>query len=171
MRSCEKTTCQVFFFFPTFWLESIFGSTVARKKIEALTGFPETLYFQELDPSHHRSFFISSLFLNWFGILMADVGREASPAAFLLPGMCFPTFVPVASLSQEQEQVAGSTPPLTAWRDHLNEEQELASVSQSSCPTTRPPRSKHGCRSQDSRSGGPEAPTFAQGGLLVGGDD
>lgn len=65
--------------FSTFWLESIFGSTVARK-IEALTEFPETLYFRELDPSHppQEAFFPPGL----VGILMTDVGRKALSVEF-----------------------------------------------------------------------------------------
>lgn len=66
-----------------FWING--GS---KKKIEALTEFPETLYFRELDPSHPRSIFFPFFPLpDLVGILMADVGRKALSAAFLLPVM------------------------------------------------------------------------------------
>lgn len=64
---------------------------MVAQKIEALTEFPETLYFRELDPSHPRSLFIFIylfIFPDLVGIVTADVGRKALSAVFLLHVMC-----------------------------------------------------------------------------------
>lgn len=118
--------------FSTIWLESIFGSMVARK-IEALTEFPETLYFQELDPSKAFFFFF---FFPWSGRNSDSRCWEESTVGCVSPTcspMCSPCVFGLLYLfllclrSRNNHEVVWSTPPPTMWRDNLNKKQQIPS--------------------------------------------
>lgn len=175
--------------FSTFWLESIFGSMVARK-IEALTEFPETLYFQELDPSNPRSFFF--FFPDLVGILTADVGRKALSAVFLLRvllcvlhvylDICTCSFIvwgaetTTRSCGQLLLRRRGVIIRTRSSKYHQRREdgeegrrllkQPILMSKHEGNKSLRSLSSKHGCQSQASRSRAPEALTFAPGGHL-----
>lgn len=174
--------------FSTFWLESIFGSMVARK-IEALTEFPETLYFQELDPSNPRSFFFFSLIWSefWQQMLGGKHCRLCFSYVFsYVFSMCIWTFVLVPSLSEEQKQPRSCGQLLLRRRGviiwtrsskyHQRREdgeegrrllnQPILMSKHEGNKSLRSLSSKHGCQSQASRSRAPEALTFAPGGHL-----